>query len=528
MRTFSSYGPPDAEINFTAPRFELIQNIRKLLIGEQPEKEGHYITVWAPRQTGKTWVLNEVLFTLMEDERFHAVKINLEVLKQITNADEAYNYIASRLCAVLDLEGKPLKGKAAFENLFLKEVLGKPLILILDEFDALEENVIAEIVSAFRNIYIERRQEKNKATNEKNFLLHGVALVGVRSVLGVENPKGSPFNVQRSVRIPNLTPDEVRGLFQDYTRESEQVVETMVVERLIKELRGQPGLTCWFGELLTETYNPEKKQPITQNLFEDVWYDALNVLPNNNILNLISKAKQEPYKDMVLKLYETGEKTEFKYDDPVCNFLFTQGVIDGVKEGRRSWIRFASPFVQKRLFNHFSHQLFDYVGKFAEPFEDLSDTIDDERIYLPNLLRRYERYLKKNRDWLLKKAPRREDLRIYEAVFHFNLYQFLYRFLGRDVEVTPEFPTGNGKIDLLIRRREELYGVELKSFTNFREHEAAIDQAAGYAKQLGLSDITLACFVEGVNETNRKKLETKVTRPGTGIKVQTVLIEIGE
>jgi hypothetical protein len=36
-----------------------------------------------------------------------------------------------------------------------------------------------------------------------------MALIGVRAVLGVENVKGSPFNVQRSVHIPNLTHDEV-------------------------------------------------------------------------------------------------------------------------------------------------------------------------------------------------------------------------------------------------------------------------------------------------------------------------------
>jgi len=67
---------------------------------------------------------------------------------------------------------------------FSHEFLPKPLILILDEFDALHQEPLYGIVAAFRNIYNIRRQETNKTTGEKSYLLHGVALIGVRSVLG--------------------------------------------------------------------------------------------------------------------------------------------------------------------------------------------------------------------------------------------------------------------------------------------------------------------------------------------------------
>jgi len=44
-------------------------------------------------------------------------------------------------------------------------------------------------------------------------------------------------------------------MFTWYEAESGQKVERGVIERLFQELQGQPGLTCWFGELLTERYN---------------------------------------------------------------------------------------------------------------------------------------------------------------------------------------------------------------------------------------------------------------------------------
>jgi len=61
MRRFSSYGPVDPELHFFAPRLDLIDKGYNQLIGENPAKGGHYFTVWAPRQTGKTWIMPEII-----------------------------------------------------------------------------------------------------------------------------------------------------------------------------------------------------------------------------------------------------------------------------------------------------------------------------------------------------------------------------------------------------------------------------------------------------------------------------------
>ena len=83
----------------------------------------------------------------------------------------------------------------------------------------------------------------------EEYNLHGLGLVGVRSVLGVNSKKGSPFNVQRSIHIPNLTFDEVQSMFHDYQWESGQKIEPEVVQNLYEATNGQPGLIGWFGEL---------------------------------------------------------------------------------------------------------------------------------------------------------------------------------------------------------------------------------------------------------------------------------------
>jgi hypothetical protein len=261
------------------------------LLGDNPNKGGHYITVWAPRQTGKTWIMREVVLTLERETEFDVVILSLQFLAGVTESDRVAQLIARELGNKLPLEKTSVDSLENFHLLFERKTLAKPLILILDEFDALDPAVISRLVGVFRHIYNTRQNQAGKSTAEKDYLLHGMALIGVRAVLGVENVKGSPFNVQRSVHIPDLTYDEVVYLFNWYQQESKQSIESEVIDRIWYEFQGQPGLTCWFGELLTETYNQATDQPITMSYFEGVYADALN-LPNNNILNIISKAKQ--------------------------------------------------------------------------------------------------------------------------------------------------------------------------------------------------------------------------------------------
>ncbi len=527
MRKFSSYGPVDKDLHYYAPRKELIEMARTQLIGENPDKGGHYITVWAPRQTGKTWLMQQILWDLQKNERFLVLKINLEHLKRVKDVDIIVNSIADEIIDCLKIENASVNRLDEFHTLFLKGSIDNPLVLILDEFDALAEDAISGIAGAFRNIYIHRQDDASPA-HEKKYLLHGVALIGVRSVLGIENIKGSPFNVQRGLQVPGLTTEEVEGMFKWYEKESGQKIEQEVIERLFFETRGQPGLISWLGELLTETYNEKKDRPIAMEQFHDAYMMAVRALPNNNILNIINKANQPLYRDVVLELFKTGEKTEFACDDDSLNYLYMNGIIDIEREKDTLYSRFACPLVQKRLFNHFSRTLFGYMGKLHEPFEDLSDTFIDAGLNIGNLMKRLQNHLKKNRQWLLADAPRRKDLRVFEAVYHFNMYRFVCNFLGnKKTRVYPEFPTGNGKVDLIIKYEGKSYGLEVKSYKDENAYYEALDQAARYGRQLGLSEISLVFFIEYIDDKNREKYEAEYTDASTGVVVKPVFVETG-
>jgi hypothetical protein len=528
MRKFSSYGPIDIDLHYYVPRQALIDTAVAHLVGEDPQKGGHYITVWAPRQRGKSWILHRAVWQIRGDPRyagFDVLKINLEHLKQERNTDSVVQWIASDILKKLMIDGLTVETLKDFYTVFRQDVLKKPLILILDEFDALAPEVISGLVSVFRNIYNTRREQPNKLTGEKDYLLHGMALIGVRSVLGLDNPRGSPFNVQRSMQIPNLTADEVAEMYHWYERESGQTIEPAVIERIYTELCGQPGLTSWFGELLTETYN-DHNPTLTLADLTAVEYAASNRLPNTNIINLISKANEQPHRDFLVELFQTEEKIDFKYDNPSINFLYMNGVIDEEVVNRgESYVRFPSPFVQKRLFNRFADDIFPDTATLYPAFTNLDHILTPTGLHVKNLLRLYEQYVQRNHTWLFQGAPRRTDLRLYEAVYHFNLYLWLSRFLQKKGgRVHPEFPTGNGQIDLIITFQGHQYGLELKSFDDNFAYQAALRQAARYAHQLQLATITIVFFVEAVDDANRTLYETPYQDVTNGVTVEPVLV----
>jgi hypothetical protein len=530
MRRFSSYGPVDTDLHYYVPRQELVDRACAELLGEDPAKGGHYITVWAPRQRGKTWVFQQAVERIRARGDFEVALLTMQPAETETTAEGTLAVLARGLRYALGREFPELAAWRDLDNLFTSAYFSRPVILVLDEFDAVGEPFIGHFISQFRSFYSRRATEANRESGQKSCLLHGLALVGVRGVLGAEHARGSPFNVQRSLHIPNLTFAEVESMFRWYERESGQLVEQAVIERVYAETRGQPGLTSWVGELLTETYNVHPGRPLDLAVFEQAYGAAISVLPNSNILNIISKARQEPYRAVVLDLFKTDRKIPFRYDEPSWNFLYLNGVIDWDQDSAdQYYVQFVCPFVQKRLFNYFAAELIADVGPLYSPLEDLDAVITAERVQVTNLLRRFERYLHENRDWLLKDAPRKSNLRPYEAVFHFILYRYLADFLqsyrGR---VWPEFPTGNGKVDLLIAHAGTVYGLEVKSFTNLPDYRRSLCQAAAYGQQLGLAEITLALFLEQVDDANRTKYEAVYVDAETGVRVAPVFVQTGK
>jgi hypothetical protein len=516
MRKFNSYEEINTNVHYYAPREELIELGYNHLLGEEPNYGGHYITVWAPRQTGKTWVMRQVIRRFKQSSDFEIAIVAMQSAKTAKNEQEVFDRFITQLRIGFGIDFPDITSWGDLTTLFSTTYFDKPVILIVDEFDAMGEEFINKFANEFRSIYISRNNEVDIPSGEKSCLLHGLALVGVRAVLGIESRSGSPFNVQRSMHVPNLTFDEVEAMFKWYEQESGQLVEDQIVERLYYVTRGQPGLIGWFGELLTERYNPVSSSEVGEAIGEDawklVWLKARFVEPNNTVMNLISKARDPEYLGFLMQLF-TQADVPFSFDDLLHNHLYMHGIISTetveYPNGELAEIcRFSSPFIQTRIYHALRR---DIVNDTRLPLaikagDTLSDVFDPAkpRFDLPALLQRYKDYLVRLKaaghdPW--KQQPRRKtDLQLSEAVGHFHLYAWLKDAIGDLCIVSPEFPTGNGKVDLHIRYEAKQGIIELKSFRNVAVLNKDRSKAAQYASSLGLDNITMAVFVPVLDE----------------------------
>ena len=505
MRKLNSYGPVNVKKHYYVLRKELIEKCIQSLIGD-PEDEGHYFTIWGARQTGKTWIVEQSVNTIRKQykDQFKIAYISMQGFlddEQTNLSERFFEYWSGLIEDEFQLKIEKITSWVEWLNLFNKQrgIFDTPVILLIDEFDKLQTKLINQLVSLFREMYLKHN----------NYYLHGLALVSVRSVLGVDNKSGSPFNIQRSLHIDNLSFDEVKNMFDQYQEESSQLIEPDVVENLYQKTQGQPGLIGWFGELLTEKYNQDPQQKVELKQWHHVYNCACEIEHNNTVFNMITKA-QNKYKSSVIKLF-TEANIHFSIDYDWCNYLYMHGIISYKKSEnthRQYYVsRFSSPFIQTRLYNAFIGEIkeaHDHSMLALDPLDDLDDVNSGSILNLPALLKRYKDYLKRLKEnglnpW--QDQPRRKtDFHLTEAVGHFHLYHWLQMALGIESSISPEFPTGNGKVDIHIVYEDKKGIIEVKSFSNLKNAVLARKQAASYAKLTGYPDVTIAMFAPFIDE----------------------------
>jgi len=144
MRKFHSYGPVDSTQHFSVPRRTLVEQCRNQLV-DKPEKGGHYFTIWAPRQSGKTWLMRQVREEIKQlyGDQFTVFDFSLGNLRGLTEkhlADQNSEELPNSLSGILEfhLPGHPIvKTWEEFSQLFSREggLWDRPVILLIDESD---------------------------------------------------------------------------------------------------------------------------------------------------------------------------------------------------------------------------------------------------------------------------------------------------------------------------------------------------------------------------------------------------------
>jgi len=410
---------------------------------------GQYLTVHAPRQTGKTTSLAALAWQLTAEGEYLALHFSCEQAEPFGDDFEG----AERL--VLDL----LRGAATQAGLppellppdpWPESAVGdrlragltawvakcpRPLVLFFDEIDALRGESLRSVLRQLRGGY---------TTNRDGFV-HSVVLCGLRDVRDYKAASGgdpnrlgsaSPFNIKvESLRIGDFTSAEVAELYGQHTADTGQEFTADAVERVFCYTQGQPWLVNALAAEIIDNMRIEPPIPIAVD-HVDTAKERLILARATHLDSLISKLHEPRVKRIIEPLIAGIQPTiDPTFNDDVA-YVADLGLI-----APGNPIRVANPIYKEVI-----------VRVLGSGFEKVivakprSFTLPDGRLDFPRLLTEFAAFWKENGEFMTGNAGYRE------AAPQLIMMAFLHRIVNGGGYIDREYGVGRGRIDLLIRQ----------------------------------------------------------------------------
>ncbi len=486
MRRFGTQGRVYPDKHYVVPRREEIADFNNRV------REGRYIVLFAPRQTGKTTFFRMAMDRLIaEDPTYFPIQLDFQVmrngtppifyerLKKMIFSKVEYVLKINKMDMVEDLpqffEETPLSdhfSMGSFIDELAKFLNDKRIVLLIDEFDGIPQDVLSDFLYSLRHIYL--------ADELKN--PHSVGIVGVKSISQLNYDRSvSPFNIQDEFHLPNFSLKQVRELFRQYMDDVGQEITPEVISSIHKQTAGQPVLVNRFGQILTEEMDIPKNEDITSLHFTQALMKLLRER-NINIQHLTTNVRKDPrYERILLKIMAGEEGVKFNLDDDIMSELATYGVI---REDSEGMCEILNPIYLYRILQTFKPTI---NGLENEYFSEEKDECSLDFL-TPSGDIDIEAVLDNFRDFIARVGFR--ILQVpdtpQEYVGQLLLYAYLEHFI-RNVggSMYLEVQTGRGRMDLLLIHNQRKYIVETKIWEGKSRYASGKKQLATYAKLEG-------------------------------------------
>ncbi|NUU95657.1 transcriptional regulator, partial [Marinitoga sp. 1135] len=212
MRTFCTSGPVDKKTCYYVERPDIMAESLNHI------ENWRYFTVSAPRQSGKTTLLNDIVEKIKD--KYITIFLSFEDYKNMKTEEEFIETFYEEIIEEAEkynitLETKPQKIrmiKNIFEEIYKKT--GKEVVLMIDEFEKLNnEEIMNTLLHVIRKIYHKKEMYK----------LRSVILISVSYLSGVLEDNASPFNIAEHMEVPYFTKEQVYDLLSQHEKETGQI-----------------------------------------------------------------------------------------------------------------------------------------------------------------------------------------------------------------------------------------------------------------------------------------------------------------
>ena len=446
-RFFNTAGPIIAEDHYHVPPLQRLDYDEALMLIRQKR----YFVLHAPRQTGKTSTLLALRDQLNRGGEFRCVYVNVE------GGQTARENVREGVRAILSALARA--ARHALDDLFVAEVwpgvleeagpndaLGdtlarwseaeaKPLVLLIDEIDALIGDTLLSVLRQLRAGYPDRPRRFPQS----------VILCGVRDVRdyrirsAVENQiiaGGSAFNIKaKSLRLGDFSRREVESLLGQHTEETGQAFTDEARREIWDLTQGQPWLVnaLAYEACFDDKAGRDRSREIAGDAIQDA-REQLILRRETHLDQLTDKLQEERVRRVIEPLLSgAGAAESIRPDD--LQYVRDLGLV-----ARDRPLRVANPIYREVIPRDLT-----WTTQEMSIHHDPAWYVDDAGVLkVHNLLAAFQEFFREHSEhWV-------ERFQYKEAGPQLLLQAFLQRIVNSGGRIEREYGLGRRRTDLLL------------------------------------------------------------------------------
>ena len=520
VRFFNTEGPIRPDDHYYVPPLDRV-DLEELLGLVRDER---YFVLHAPRQTGKTSVLLALRDLLNAGGDCRCVYANVEA-GQAMREDVAEGMRA--VLAELALEASVTLGDDTLEDIWpralervgpgqaLRQALlrwsmadPKPLVLLIDEIDALVGDTLLSVLRQLRAGYPGRPGRFPQS----------VVLCGVRDVRdyrihsSAQNAPvlgGSAFNVKsKSVRLGDFTEAETRALLAQHTAETGQAFREGALELILTRSAGQPWLVNALGReaCFDNEAGRDRSRAITEGDVLDA-QERLILARVTHLDNLADKLREERVRRVVEPILAGASEPAWSAEDVA--YVHDLGLVAFDADGTP---RIANPIYAEVVPRHLNHAVQIGLPQRMAWYVDADGGLD-----VDGLIAAFQRFFREHSEHWVQRFEQ-----YHEAGPQLLLQAYLQRIVNGGGRLEREYALGRGRVDLLLLWRQggrtRRFVVECKVLHKDAERTIAegLAQTRGYMDRCGAEAAHLVVFDRARDRTWEEKLFRREAPAGPG------------
>lgn len=495
-RFFNTAGPNIPEDNYTLDPLKRIdlEDILTLI------RQKRYFVLHAPRQTGKTSCLLALRDYLNASGDYMAVYANVEAGQAARNNIESVvrtccGSIAEAMRLVVGNDS-PLEWRKQVTDTdpnemfkqylrILAEHTEKPLILFIDEIDALVGDGLVSVLRQIRSGYTDRPQSFPQS----------IVLCGVRDVrdyrIVLSNQDiitgGSAFNIKaESLRLGNFTQEDIHELYMQHTIETGQRFDEGCFPLIWEATEGQPWLVNALAREVTWSMRENRDRSVT--ITPEMVYRAQENLiyrRDTHIDALIDKLSEPRVKRVIEPILANNDEADDNLM-PIDDVLYVRdmGLIK-VEKGKPR--RIANGIYREIIPRELTWTTQDALPQQPQWFQNTDGSINMEKLLLD-----FQQFFRENSDAWINKFDYKE------AGPQLLLQAFLQRIVNGGGYIDREYGLGRRRTDLLVRKpltngydgpvQRIVLELKIRKYNLERTIEEGLSQTFTYMDSVGAVD----------------------------------------